>query len=556
MRHRLDMGKLLVRAGAGMPVVALVAAALSGCATGPTPPQQGAEAPAPAPAPAQPAPAGKPGGTLRVFFFTGEPPGLDPQKNTSNHTHEVWSLASNRIVKWQRSDNPQDVTPIPDLAERWDLVDPTTYIFSIRPGIKWHNVPPMNGRAFTPQDIKYSIERALDPATANPNRSLFEGIANVDVVGDSAIRIRLKEPLAPFMTSISSEYSWIVPREAVEQHGDLNNFVAGTGPFIFESYQKGVKTTLRKNPDHFEKGLPYVDRVEVLYMASRPLATAALRAGEIDYTRSVPFTDVEALRKTNPQLGIKPYDQGPGNILLTPKRPPYSDLRVRQAINRAIDKKRIGEQAFKGEKVLPAALMPGYLRPLGALTDGEFEKYYGRDVEKARSLLREAGYADGFKIEINTTPPYGPVWNDVAQMVLDDLKPLNITGEVVSVEYGAHFNKWIRQEYDFYLGLSTATGLDPDFFTYGRFHPKGQRNYSGLDDARLTQLVEAQRKEWDAQKRANILHDIEVYHAENGMVIIPLPRERQHFVWQPWLKNAFPHDLWDASFLEAVWLDK
>src|SRR5262249_16536730 len=148
----------------------------------------------------------------------------------------------------------------PDLAERWEAPDDTTYIFYLRQGVKWHNKPPVNGRELVADDVKFTFDRFLT-IEGNPGRELLESVAGVEVVDRYTVKFLLKEPFVWLLDTLASGLCmWIIAPEVVKQYGDLKKVetAIGTGPFVLEQYEPNVKTVFRRNPDYFRPGLPYV----------------------------------------------------------------------------------------------------------------------------------------------------------------------------------------------------------------------------------------------------------------------------------------------------------
>jgi peptide/nickel transport system substrate-binding protein len=158
--------------------------------------------------------------------------------------------------------SPYDLTIMPDLAERWEYLDDKTVVFYLRKGVKFHNKPPVNGRELKAQDVKYSLERF----TAKSGfRARFDDVDRVEVVDDYTVKIITKHPFAPLLAQLASpSHNMILPKEAEDQYGDFNKAEAaiGTGSFILERYERGVKLIFKRNPDFYMKGLPYVDGIE------------------------------------------------------------------------------------------------------------------------------------------------------------------------------------------------------------------------------------------------------------------------------------------------------
>src|SRR5882672_11944932 len=204
----------------------------------------------------------KSGGVFRIGI--PDPPALDPHQVVNFLPQTVASLAYSHLLRFPagpEQTSSTDFRILPDLAEKWEATSPTTFVFTLRRGVRFHKKPPVNGREVTADDVKYSLDRFR---TRSPMKARFEPVQSIDVIDRYTVRIVLKEPFAPFLNHIASaSHTAILPREAEEKFKDFNQpeAVIGTGPFVLKSYEKGVRVVFERNPDYFMKGLPYLDGV-------------------------------------------------------------------------------------------------------------------------------------------------------------------------------------------------------------------------------------------------------------------------------------------------------
>src|SRR5207302_1646613 len=191
-------------------------------------------APTSAQKPAGPTP--KNGGTFRFYMWTEDPSTLDPYLNVTFRSQEFAAFFYSRLLMSKKGPNvaAQAYIMEGDLAESWKVSDDgKTYTFSLRPNAKWHNLPPMNGRAVTAQDVVWSFERFMK---ISPQKSTFEQVANVSAPDDRTVQFTLKDVYVPFEAAIGAPIFWIMPREVIEADGDASKRVIGSGPFIFDKY--------------------------------------------------------------------------------------------------------------------------------------------------------------------------------------------------------------------------------------------------------------------------------------------------------------------------------
>ena len=307
------------------------------------------------------------------------------------------------------------------LAESWEQPDPLTYIFHIREGVHWHNKAPMNGRELTAEDIEYNFHRILGlgsgfteiAATAGELANVqFESITATD---EYTVVFKLKEPYLRAPILILDWYSlYIQPPEVIREHGDVSDWrnVVGTGPFELTDFVDGSSLTYIKNPDYWgydekfpENRLPYVDEFRVLVMPEEATRLAAMRSAKIDYTGyhsaggMIKSIDVaESLKRTNPELVLHEYvERADHGFHFNVSEPPFDDIRVRKAMNMALDLETINNTYFKGYgDTTPSGPvgMPGFKIPFDEWPQ-EVKDVYSYNPEGAEKLFDEAGYPRG-----------------------------------------------------------------------------------------------------------------------------------------------------------------
>jgi ABC-type transport system substrate-binding protein len=282
-----------------------------------------------------------------------------------------------------------------------------TYTFKIRPGIKFHN-----GRELTADDVVYTLTRVLDPATASPGAGFYLGIkgardfvdgkadsvAGIQALDPSTVQFTLEAPDVTFLNKMALNFAYIVPKEAVAAAGaDFGHQAIGTGPFMLKEWKSGEYLSFEKNPDYFYEGLPYLDKITIRVGVEPSVALLQLEKGDIQLMGDPPPGAEWVRIKDDPAWASRLEIQPKVNttyIAINTGMAPFDNVKVRQALNHAIDKQRIVQllngRADVANQILPA-LMPGY--------DPDYQGY-DFDPEKAKALLAEAGYADGFETTI------------------------------------------------------------------------------------------------------------------------------------------------------------
>jgi ABC-type transport system substrate-binding protein len=284
----------------------------------------------------------KRGGILRVRGF--DPPSLDSHLTTAGFTQSTLGFVYSKLVRHKvGADIPPGTFIIePDLAERWEELDDTTYVFHLRQGVKWHQKSPVNGRELVAEDVKFTYDRFLTEK-GNTNRYLLDSVDRVEVVDRYTVKFLLKEPYVWFISVLAYPMStWIIAPEVVEQYGDLRKVetAIGTGPFILERYEPNVKTVFTRNPDYYRDGQPYVDGVEWLVLDDESTALAMYRTGQIDAGPwawwAVRQPDLDSLKPSQPHLRYQDFLlNAVTTISMRTDTPPFNDVRVRRAISQA-----------------------------------------------------------------------------------------------------------------------------------------------------------------------------------------------------------------------------
>ncbi|MEH2701842.1 MULTISPECIES: ABC transporter substrate-binding protein [Rhizobium] len=331
---------------------------------------------------------------------------------------------------------PGTPNPVPSLAESFTVSpDGMTYTFKLHKGVKFSN-----GREVVASDVKYSIERAVDPKTQGPGAGFFGAIkgfedetggktttlSGIETPDDSTVIFNLSRPDATFLHVLAINFASVVPKEAVEAAaGDFGKKPVGSGTFILKDWTIGQQLVFERNKDYFVKGVPYIDSFKVEVGQEPLVALLRLQKGEVDIAGDgIPPAKFLEIKNSadGAQMIVDGEQLHTGYITLNTKVKPFDNVKVRQALNMAINKDRITRilngRATPANQPLPP-LMPGY--------DKSFTGY-AYDVAKAKALLAEAGYPDGFETVLystNTDPQ-----PRIAQAIQQDLAAVGVKAEV------------------------------------------------------------------------------------------------------------------------------
>ena len=268
-------------------------------------------------------------------------------------TGSLWPTTRCLVFK-HGTDVPYDTGVLqPNLAAKWEQPDPMTYVFHLRPGIKFANMPPVNGRDLTSSDIKWSYEywsrsgqfkdKKLPPSQY---ASYFEGVAGIDATDPQTATVRFSKPFVPFINYTASYFNPIVPHDIYDADGKLSNQIAGTGPgqIDLQDSQKGSRWVWKRNPAYWDTGKPYVDEVHWIVIADEAAATSAFQTKQVDIlgiaADTISARTAEQIKKANPTAMVAEYLPVGTSLYLNINcsRAPLKDARVRQAISFGLDR--------------------------------------------------------------------------------------------------------------------------------------------------------------------------------------------------------------------------
>jgi len=432
------------------------------------------------------------GGTLNAALIFGPDDNLDPA-----YKYTGWYMREAGIYETLFSYDP-DMNLIPELATGFEQVGDKEYRIKLREGVKFHD-----GNALNADAVVNSLQRVLDPA--NSRNKEYGFIESVTKYNDSAITIKTREPFAPLIASLTDPLvSIISPAEE-----DLNKTPVGTGPFNFDSYEKGVRLTVVRNDDYWgDKAL--IDGAVINYVGDPLTRSLQLQGGDVDITRGVPQTEVQKLEDS----GIEVMDKETLRnyfMYVNTRKAPLSDVKVRQALNYAINRQELVDTALEGIGGVPAkGVFPDSL----PWSDNADMEGYAYDPKKAKELLAEAGISDtdgdGFldyqgqplNLTIKTYTKRAEL-KPSAEVVAVQLQSLGIKAQVEILESGALSADLKDGNYDLALyAWNTAPTGDPDYFLSKHFESTGsEAAYTGYSNPEVDEWIELGRTTFDPEER-------------------------------------------------------
>jgi peptide/nickel transport system substrate-binding protein len=426
------------------------------------------------------------------------PDNLDPRIGQNAASQRLDSLIFNSLVK-----KNQNSELVPDLALRWDLPDPTTYVFHLRDDVRFHD-----GRPLTSKDVRFTFRSILDGAV----RTLKSGhpynlIREIDTPDSQTVIFKLKEPFAPFLWNLANGVIGIIPDGSPS---DFNRHPIGSGPFEFVHHIQDQEVVLKRNDTYFGKRAGVaVLRFKVI--PEEVVVALELRKGSVDLELNALAPDMVEVLKRYDRLKVT---QSPGTnyqyIAFNMTDPVFRDVRVRQAFAYGIDREAVIKYLWRNQ-ARPAL---GILPPNNWAYTGDV-KTYPYDPERARQLLREAGQEHlSFTYRVNSE---NATVVQMAAIFQQQLREIGVTMQIQGNEFATFFADVMKGDFQAYSLRWIGANNDPDMFNYV-FHskavPPNGANRGHYANKRVDELVEFARREVDTEKRKQAYHEVQRILAE------------------------------------------
>ena len=430
-----------------------------------------------------------------VFAASADASTLDPHNTTDTESDQVIMMLYETLIGFDR-----DMKIVPRLAERWEVApDGVTWTFHLRSGVRFHDGTPFDADA-----VRRNFMRVLDPVAKHKRLPLFNMVDRIEVVDERTVRIVTSYPFGAFEPTMAHVSAAIVNPAVAEKFGkDFGlgaDRASGTGPYRIASWKKDQEIVLERNEDYWgEKG-------RTRRLVYRPIPEAAsrvlaLEAGDVDVITRVPSPDIARLEGLEGIRVTKTPSVGMQQFRFNVTKKPYDDVRVRQAISYAIDRRAIVENLVSSFARPSTSALTPIMRGYANL--GEIP----HDPARARALLVAAGLPRGFKTRIATTPRY-PMGVELAEAVAADLKKVGIDAAIDVIEWGTMVQYWAglppekNPQEIFIMGAGASTadadwGLRPIF----RSAPTNENNYGYYANAEFDRVIEAAMRETDGDKR-------------------------------------------------------
>ncbi len=434
----------------------------------------------------------------------------------------------------------------PWLAESWEISeDGLTITLHMREGVLFHN-----GRELTAEDVVWSIDYARDEEYGHHLSDRFSTCTGAAAIDPYTVEVYYDQVAHSALDGLSRMY--IFPQEAVE---DIENTPIGTGPFVFEEWVPGDHLTAVKNENYWREGFPRLDKIIVKPIPDPQSRMVNLLAGSIDGLWDVPQSDISLLAQSD---GIVVGRSAPGfgfyAFIMNINEPPFDNQLVRQAMNYAIDREKINQLAFHGEGITTG--IP-YTDASWAYPE-DLANYYTHDPEKAKELLAEAGYPDGFDVQMVIRGASGPHL-DQAQVYQQDLAEVGINLEILPTELPQYWPILINSEFAI---VSHATGeatVDPSGQFEGAACCRPFRNFFGIVDnttwfPEYESIVSQASTEMNQDTRAGLYHDALAILLDQGWTIPTVWRQKS-YAYHDYVVD-FRTDMDGLIWLGETWLAK
>ncbi|MBV8133816.1 MAG: ABC transporter substrate-binding protein [Alphaproteobacteria bacterium] len=509
-----------------------------------------------------PEPDAKPGGVLRMGI-PNRPPHFDLHQSGTFFNLGAMACMFDNLIRRDPFDRNN---VIPDLAHSWEIAeDGKTYTFFLRKDVQFHD-----GAELTAEDVKATFDRIAKPPSgiSIPRSILFKSVNEINAPDKYTVEFKLSEarPVNFMMSAIASGWNVIVRKKTLEDNNyNLRKVVVypGTGPFRSVKRVENEIWVMERNPNYWNKGLPYVDGIEFYnVLPFTPEMASAILSGRVDYVRA---TDPATVRKakSTPGMSTATYYQSVIHATwVNTNRKPLDDPRVRRAMHLVLDQPVLVEVV----KDVAPLIVGGFIYPFSefATPPEELAKRLGyqpdptASIQEARALMAAAGQAGGMKglDYLVRDLAHHKLWAQAIQAMLQ--QTLNIECNLRTVVESVWFDDVKNGNYDLAIGAIVSTLLDPSDYFNAWYGKDGPQNYSFWDNKDFQALSAQVDREVDATKRLPLIRQAEAV-MEQDPPLLPVAWEKINDVWYDYVKGHNPagyFGVYDVVRLDTVWLDK
>lgn len=456
----------------------------------------------------------KAGGTLRVQLPDSPPSPSLLEEITVSVTVPFMSVFNNLVVYDQSVERNTAESVRPDLATGWAVSDDGLRVrFDLRQNVRWHD-----GKPFTSADVICTfdllMEKGKEKLRRNPRGVWYQNIEKVTSEGDYQITFHLKEEQNSLLAQLSAGWSAIYPCHVTP--AQMRRHPVGTGPFKFVEMRTNELIRLTKNQDYWKPGRPYLDGIDFSIIPNRATRMLAFTAGQSDMTFptdvTMPIYKDIIQQVPGAQCTVRPTGVT-YNLIFNRDTAPFNDERARAALALTLDRKSMINIMSEGRDLIGGSMLPP---PAGVWGVGSEDLSdlpgYGPDIEKsreaARALMQEAGYGPDKRLKIKVLTRNIASYRDWAVLLIDNLRHIYVDGEMEALDSAVYFNRLYQKSYVLAVNATGSSLDDPEHYSenYGCGSP---RNFNGYCSPELTNLISAQSRERDHEKRRAIVRNIE-----------------------------------------------
>lgn len=464
--------------------------------------------------------------------------------------------------------NPRTYGIQPELAQKWEQPSQTEYIFTLQPGVKWHNKPPANGRELTVDDVVFSLERAR---TDNPrfySRSILTAVDTIEAVDRTTVRLTTRQPDATTLSKLSADVLLVLAPEVVERAGGrfaTAETAVGTGAFIMKSLEEQVGAEYVRNPDYWKPGLPYLDGLRTVHLPDEQAAWAAFLAGKVDIAR-LSGTEVKVYVAQQGPNYTPDWFKDNTVIILQPnaKAAPMNDPRVTRALRLLLDHdewKTAWAEVWFGRgrhgSIFPTALDTWDLTEEEYTRHLEWKQPKDEAAREALALLNAAGFtrANPLRFELTgRTDSFAAAANEVAQAQWKRLGQGVVDVQINQVDIAVANQLRARRQFTYLIHGNVAGTTEPDSWLSEIYHSRGSANFMNFSDPKVDEMIDRQRTLFDLQQRKALVREMVLYLIDHCPGVVGSNRLFLNAV-KPQVRNYTPEFHIHGAQYETVWLD-
>jgi len=490
----------------------------------------------------------KSGETLRVAFASDIHSGRFSLNREGPPGYETFWVSNNIWSSLVTLGPNYDI--VPDLAKSWEIIDDgNTYIFHLHEAVKFHDGTDADAAA-----VKWNFDDMLTRGPKSWVHVYFTQIESTEVIDKHTFKVNMKEkaellqPLAAYFGGVP-----IGSPTAITKWGkDWNRHPVGTGPFIykFEEYKPDELIALERNPHYFKKGLPYLDRIEIRVLRDPIAAMTALRSGQVDFLQRVNPQHVPIMERAKGVTVATGPDRMPLVCFMNMRKPPFNDVRVRQAIGGyGLNRREVADTVFQGRAKPLVSILPE-----GVQDYLDLSEMYPYNPDKARALLQEAGYGPNnpaeFELILNNDAPF---FADAATLLKSQMEKIGVKVNLVMMDKPAWLDRFLNK-YDYQMAMEDFGALVDINQRSVSFFKGVKSNYGGLDSPEIEKLTLEWRRTVDPAKRREVTYEIQRLFAKD-MLWCNITGSPYFQAYRDYVKGYhFMNQLY--VYWDTTWLDK